>query len=294
MRRKPPTEPGRQGQRGFTLVEAVLVIVLTGVLGGIVALFIVRPVQAHLDTVTRADLVYRADSTMRRLRRELRGALPNSVRVDATGTALEFIPSTGTARYASESGDTLDFGVNDTSFDLIGPPLTLGANQQLVVYNLGPGVTGSDAYAPNGTAAEQADSNRRMATNAAGSATAITLSSLAGLPVQDESAPFRIHAVSAPVTWHCDLVAGTLTRRTGYGFLATQSVPPSGGSAALVATGVTGCQFAYDHSGIAARAALLSLRLTLASDRDTSNPAGGAGSRETLTLHEAVHVDNLP
>jgi type II secretory pathway pseudopilin PulG len=173
MHRKRLTEAGalqarRRGQQGFTLIEAVLVIVLTGVLGGIVSLFIVRPVQAHLDTVTRADLVYRADSSLRRLERELRAALPNSVRVNAAGTALEYIPTTGAARYATESGNTLDFGSNDSSFDLVGPPLTVSASQQLVFYNLGNGITGSDAYAPNGTAAEQADSNRRMATNAAG------------------------------------------------------------------------------------------------------------------------------
>ena len=61
--------------------------------------------------------------------------------------------------------------------------LTLGTAQQLVFYNLGPGITGSDAYAPNGTALQQATSNRRAATNAAGPATTITLDALAALPV---------------------------------------------------------------------------------------------------------------
>lgn len=301
MHRKRLTEAGalqarRRGQQGFTLIEAVLVIVLTGVLGGIVSLFIVRPVQAHLDTVTRADLVYRADSSLRRLERELRAALPNSVRVNAAGTALEYIPTTGAARYATESGNTLDFGSNDSSFDLVGPPLTVSASQQLVFYNLGNGITGSDAYAPNGTATEQADSNRRMATNAAGSASSITLSTLAGLPVQDEAAPYRVYAVSPPVTWYCDLSAGTLTRYTGYGFQASQPTPPGSGSSALLAHGVTGCQFAYDNTAIAARAALLTLRLTLSSDARTTNTgaSGGAGSTESVTLYEAVHVSNLP
>jgi len=273
-------------QHGFTLIEAVMVIVITGVLMAIVSRFIVEPVRAYLSSVARAALVDTADAALRRVGRDLRVALPNSVRVTPSGLAVELIPTSGGARYATEGAGRLDFGVVDTSFDLVGPPLTLAASQQLVFYNLGTGITGSDAYAANGTAAEQALSNRRTATNAAGSATTVTLSSAAGLPVGDFAPPHRVQAVGTPISYRCDLSAGTLTRYQGYGFLATQPDPPTGGSSALLASGVTGCRFSYEAVAVAARAALVTLQLTLS----TSTTAG----TESIALHHAVHGDNLP
>lgn len=273
-------------QRGFTLIEAVMVIMLTGILLAVVAQFIVAPVQAYLSVSARANLVDTADGALRRIGRELHIALPNSVRISADNLNLELIPTTGAARYVTEGSGALVFGSLATSFNLIGPPLTLTANQSLVFYNLGPGITGSDAYAASGSAAEQANSNRRSATNGAGPAGTITLSSLAGLPVGDFAPPYRVTAVSAPISYRCDLSAGTLTRYTNYGFAASQPTPPSGGNSALLATGVTACGFSYDASAVAARAALITLRVALS----TSTSAG----TETVTLHHAVHVDNLP
>ena len=179
----PRTRRCSRRSAGFTLVEVVIVITLTGVLAAMVGSFIVRPVQAYLASSARAALVDQADHTLRRIGRDLRIALPNSVRVSASQRALELIPTTAGARYATEGAGALNFGTLDTAFAVVGPPLALGASQNLVFYNLGPTVPGSDAYAPNGSAAEQAVSNRRTATNAAGPATTVNLSSLAALPV---------------------------------------------------------------------------------------------------------------
>ena len=284
-RRIHPPLPSRRSA-GFTLVESVMVIAMTGVLAAVVSLFIARPVQAYLANSARADLVDQADNALRRIGRDLRLALPNSTRVTASGLALELVPTTGGARYATEGSGKLEFGSLDTSFDLIGPALTLGTSQQLVFYNLGTGVVGSDAYAANGSATEQASSNRRSATNAAGAATTITLSSAAGLPVGSFAPPYRVLAVSPPVSYRCDLAAGTLTRYSSYGFVATQPDPPSGGSSAVIATGVSGCQFSADGNLVAARAALVNLRLTLAANT-------GSGI-ESVTLNHATYVDILP
>ena len=270
---------------GFTLVEVVMVIAITGALAAVVAQFIVQPVQAYLDNAARATLVDHADLALRRIGRDLRIALPNSVRVAPSGLALELIPTTGGARYAGEGSGALAAGVLDSSFDLIGPALTLSASQNLVFYNLGSGVTGSDAYAANGTATEQATSNRRTSTNAAGSASAINLSTLAALPVAAVAPPYRVMAVDSPVSYRCDLAAGTLTRHQDYGFVANQPDPPGSGTSAVLATGVTACGFSAGATLVSARAALINLRLTLA--------ANGRPD-ESVTLNHAVFVDNLP
>jgi len=289
MRRTPRSDAVRHPLRtasGFTLIEAVMVIAITGVVIAVLGRFIVGPVQGYLGVSARAALADAADGALRRIGRELHVALPNSARVAASGLALELIPTTGAARYATAGSGALLFGTLATSFDVVGPPLQLASGQTLVFYNLGNGIVGSDAYAASGTALEQALSNRRTATNAAGSATTITFASLAGLPVGAFAAPYRVAAVLPPVTYRCDLAAGTLTRYTGYGFQATQPDPPVGGSSALLASGVTACRFSADATAIAARDGLVQMQLTLSATTATGT--------EAVTLNHAIHVDNLP
>ncbi len=284
--RRSEVKGARDTSSGFTLIEVVMVIAVTGVLFAVVGRFIVQPIQGYMAAVARAGLVDTADLSLRRIGRDLAIALPNSVRVTASGLSLELIPTTGAARYATESGDRLDFGTVDNSFDIIGPPLNVTASQELVFYNLGPNVTGSNAYADNSSAAAQALSNRRTAANGAGSASTIKLSSLAGLPVGDFAPPYRVTAVSAPVTYRCDLATGTLRRYQGYGFAATQPDPPKSGSNAVLATGVTACRFSIEGTLVAARAALVNLTLTLSGSTSTNT--------ESVSLQHAVYVNNQP
>jgi MSHA biogenesis protein MshO len=265
----------------------IMAIVITGIIGGIVAIFMVSPIKGYFSTAARAAMVDNADLALRRMGRDLRAAVPNSVRVAAGNLAVEFIPLTSVARYSAEGSGKLDFGVTDTSFDIIGPGLTLTASQDVVFYNLGPSVTDADAYADNSSALAQASSNRRTSTTSAGTATTVTMSSSAGLPVNDMAPPYRVYAVNQPVTYRCDLAAGTLTRYWNYGFQASQPDPPTGATTALVAKGVTGCTFTYDSAVVATRAGLVTMRLTLA-----ATPTGG--SAESVSLYHAVHVSNLP
>lgn len=269
------------GQRGFTLIEAVMVIV---VLGGIIAgvsIFIVPAIRAYLDSAARADLAARTDLALRRIARDLAESLPNSIRINATGTTLELVPTTGAARYRTEGAGALAFGTPASSFDLVGPGLAMEAGQQLVWYNLGVNVPDANAYAAIG-----ATSNRRIASNAAGTATTLTLAANPGLPVSLMAPPFRVYAVSQPVTYRCDLAAGTLTRHSGYGFLDAQPDPPAGGSSALLAKGVKSCNFVYEAAVVALRAGTVNLRLELQADTVLGN--------ESVQLFRAVHVENLP
>src|SRR5689334_13950131 len=91
----------RQGMRGFTLTEAIMVIVTTGILATMVAVFIQRPIQGFFDTARRAALVDAADTVLRRISRDVREALPNSVRVTG-GTALEFLHMRAAGRYREQ------------------------------------------------------------------------------------------------------------------------------------------------------------------------------------------------
>ncbi|MFT7773207.1 type II secretion system protein J [Roseateles sp.] len=261
----------RHTESGFTLIEAVMVIAVTGVVVAMVAVFIAPATSAYFASAARAQLSDEADTALRRIARDLAAALPNSARIN--GQSLELIPVSGAARYAVATADPLLFGTPDTSFDIVGPSLKLSAaGQRLAWYNLGPAVPDADAYTL---------ANVRVAATAAGNAANVAISG-AALPNALQAPPYRVYAIEQPVSYRCDLAAGTLTRYSGYGFSAAQPDPPSGGSAAVLARHVKSCSFSYDTPPIAIRYALVTMRLELSSNN------------ETVALYHTVHLDNLP
>src|SRR3989344_5071783 len=112
-------------QRGFTLMEAIVVIMITGIIAVAVITFVREPILAYLDTARRAEVSDEADTAVRRIARDVQNALPNSVRVSGT-QFLEFVPITAAGRYRAGDpppGDPLDFTVPDatSAFDVLGP-----------------------------------------------------------------------------------------------------------------------------------------------------------------------------
>ncbi len=278
--------PRHRDARGFTLIEATLVIAVIGVVGAMVAVFITRPVDAYVDQARRAELSDTADTALRRVARELALALPNSVRVDPGASLLEFVPVHAGGRYraapaADGSGNFLDFdNAADGSFDVLGPAVDVVSGDQLVVYNLG--LPGASVYS----------GETRRALTSVGSGLATLSYTVGASQFPFASAGNRFQVVGGPVSYACLPGAsgtGALRRYTGY---AIQSAQPTDTSAAplaalsgsgnsVVADKVESCSFAVTSGG-AAGTSLVTLRLTLAS-----------GSERLTLLHE-VHVDNSP
>ena len=261
--------------RGVTLLEMIMVIVITGVIGTMVAVFIRRPVEGYLDTARRAEMTDIADTALRRITRDLRTAVPNSIRVDVTGKYIEYLQSSGGARYRSEvdssgGGNILDFTMADPSFDVIGTMPVLAAGNFIVVYNLTADPTISTANAYSG------DNRASYASN---TATTITLNPAKQFPFPSPGKRFQV--VQYPVTYACE--AGVLRRYWGYAIqLTPQPTPPSGGSNALLATSVTDCGFSYSTSGASGRTGTVALRLQI--------EEGG----EKVQLFQQAHVNNVP
>ncbi|PTT75233.1 type II secretion system protein, partial [Pelomonas sp. HMWF004] len=72
----PKAQTDMRGQSGFTLIEAVMVIAITGVVLAVVSVFILPATTAYFDSVARARLVDQADTALRRIARDLSQALP--------------------------------------------------------------------------------------------------------------------------------------------------------------------------------------------------------------------------
>lgn len=268
-------------QRGFTLIEVIIAIVVTGIISGMVATFMVLPIQGYIDSSRRADITELADGALRRIAFDLRGAVPNTVRIDATGMFLEFVPASDGGRYraalASDgSGNILNAtSAVDTAFDVLGPNVTGAANDFVVIFNTGQ--TGLDAYA---------GLNRRTLSAAAGATVTFAATGVAFPPFESPSQRFQIVPSTGPVTYACTGAGtaggngtGALRRHTGYGFNPAQPVAGLG-NGWLLADNLSACTFTY--AAVSAANGLLTLRLEV-----TRN-------NETIALHRDIHVDNTP
>jgi MSHA biogenesis protein MshO len=274
----------RRGSAGFTLAEAVVVIVIVGILAATAGQFMVAPVRSVVEQSRRAALTDAAALALVQLGRDLRAALPNSVRVSG-GSALELLLAVDGERYRADApgaaGDRLDFTAADSAFNTLG---RLGsaasyANHYLAIYPLGQ--PGGSPYAD--AVMTPAETIGIAATASPGPAGTdgeyrVTLSTPHKFPF--ESPAQRVYLVSGPVSWFC--AGGVLTRHSGYAVAASQPATPA-------ATGVTGivaadqvesCSFNYDASS--QRRALVTVQLTLAS------------SGERVRLLRQVHVENTP
>ncbi len=269
----------RDSSRGVTLVELIVVIAITSIIAAVVAVFIRRPVEGYADAARRAALTDEADTALRRMTRDLRLALPNSVRV--SGGFVEYIETTGGGRYRADfantgpAGNPLDFLSSDPTqiFDVIGPaPSAVGSH--VVVYNLYSGGTASNAYHGG---------NRALVTAQSGAT--LTITPVVSFPFPEPSPAKRFHVVSGPVTYGC--VGGQLLRYWGYAYNAAQVAPPVGGVSAVLAGNVGDCEFIYSANSLTERIATVSIILQI-------NSVAASGAVEQIRMFQQAQVDNAP
>lgn len=296
--------PARRPERGVTLIELVVAIVILGIIVAAVAFF-VFPVRQGAELAMRAELTDIADNALQRITRDVRRALPNSVRVNGTGQYLEFLEVRTAGRYRGEGGgasggtdcnnddpalgvpdnDMLSFDTAaDQCFKTVGKlPAAPVVGDFVVLNNHGPGFTGQNAYATSGTLNRVAISG--VNTGEAGR-DRIAFSPTTFQRDLHDSPGKRFYVVSGPVTYGC--AGATMTRYQGYTIDADQNntSPPSGGTSAPIAGNVVSCAFDYNPN-VSPQIGLLTLRLTLAKARSD-------GTLERVSLYHAVHVSNIP
>ena len=282
-------------QSGFTLVELVITIALMTIVISFMAMFIAGPVRAYNDQTRRAELVDVAESSLRRVARDIRSALPNSVRVANAGGlfALEMLNTVDGVRYRDRPppgnpAKRLRFAGPDDAFNSVGqfnaiPRPFSSTTHYLSIYNVG--VPGADAYelanviTPPGT---------RIDIDADATPDEDNVRLTPAYQFAFASPGQRVYLVDEPVSWICDTVTGTLVRYTDYAITADHADRDSGGellgagaSAALVADNVSACAVTY-APGTSQRSGLVTLTISV------------ADAGESVSLLHQVHVNNVP
>lgn len=272
------------GSRGFTLVELVVVITITGIMAASITVFFVPAVTAYFDTRRRAEMTDTADTALRRIARDVRRAVPNSIRT-VGGQCFELVPTVAGGLYrraadiTNAGEDPLDIATTDDGFDVLSQLSSVPARGDFVVIG---NQNGNDVY--TGVTVGTIN-NWTIAATAAEQltrASRITLNPAKQFPASYDGGRFQVVAANEQSVFYvCDAATRTLRRLVRNFTAVIPAACPAGGE--ILANNVSNCAFVYSVNPSATQGAgFVTMWLELT--------AGG----ETMSLSSGVHVSNVP
>ncbi|MCE9685912.1 prepilin-type N-terminal cleavage/methylation domain-containing protein [Shewanella sp. AS16] len=218
---------------GFTLVELVTVILILGVLVVGVSSFVIFGTRIFVESSSVDRVLSQSRFAMERLIREIRSAVPGSVRLrtEAGYQCLEWLPIAASSSYLDmpfKPGAKAEVGTG------IATTASVAAGQLLLIYPLTP----ADVYAD--PAASQGKMFSLKAVQRSGDSWNFTFTQKIRF---DEASPRqRFYVASGPVSYcifHGGSNDGDMLRYTGYGINhPSQLAPPDMGTGVLMAQGI--------------------------------------------------------
>ncbi|MBO2592587.1 PilW family protein [Shewanella algae] len=218
---------GQGFAKGFTLVELVTVILILGILVVGVSSFIIFGTRIFVDSTAVDRVLGSSRFVMERLSRELRNAVPSSLRLQSSSQlqCLEFLPISASGSYLSLP---LAPDVQADTATVFAPAPAISAGEQLLVYPL----TNAAIYGSG--------SNKRHAIDKVVlNGSQLTLQFAAAVNFAEASPAKRFYVAGQPVSYCFSPVNGSIRRYSNYGYHASQPLPDTMGTGALMAEGLS-------------------------------------------------------
>lgn len=287
-------------QSGFTLIELIVVMVVTGIIAGTVVVFFRPAFNSYVAVGRRAGLTDLADTALRKMSRDIRLAVPNSIRSPGS-QCFELVPTSTGGRYRM-GPDTVWDGANPgvpsawfdgtaavAMLDVLTPlSSTPAAGDWLVIDNQNT----NDVYAGTNRAAilsvaAPPDPSLGYSRITLQAATQFPGGYTGGRFVAVPNAQNAVFFVCAGAGVDAQgSGTGTLYRFANYGFNAANPVAcpaPVPGSTPVVATKVKSCRFDYaPNQGATQQSGFVWMKLEIAEQN------------EAIVMVHGAHVDNVP
>ncbi|PCI59587.1 MAG: prepilin-type cleavage/methylation domain-containing protein [Gammaproteobacteria bacterium] len=276
-------------QQGFTLVELVIVIVLLGIMAVGITGFITLSTQTYINVADRDELISSARFAVERLNREIRNAVPNSVRVKQTVFAgfniqcIEFVPTVASTTYidipvspeiATDILTVIPFiGSDGNNYQCTGNCL-----DAVVVYPLNSGDLFNNQFDGVGKVF-----GLKTVTVSSAIEWALTLDRSLGVIFDDNSPTQRLFIIRAPVSY-C-VASNSLLRYDNYGYSPTQLVPPIA-PAKLMAEDIVNMDLN--------ESAFSMLNATLQRNALVDIKLHFSRNNENIIFDNQIHISNIP
>ena len=267
---------------GFTLIELIMVIVIIGIMGTVSIKFISHSAKGLVDTGERQALASSATIAVEKVLREVRRALPNSVRTfsDGGNECLELVPILYSSEYLSIP--TASAGTSFQSIKFINA--VVGGETGYVavypdsadsVYESNKAISSTTAVAGGvGTASP----NENLQT--------LTFSSGSSYRFPTDSPRKRFYLVSQPISF-CDDTNGRLWRYQEYGFHSDENNVPLTGADRMLITdslAVGSLEFNITPPQLQ-RNAVVRMSVTIVRPNDAT---------ESINVSQEVQLRNVP